>query len=335
MPDKRRIPTVLITNDDGPPGEESPFIEAFVGALHHSLGWRTKVCIPSNQRSWIGKALLVNETVALEKYKPPTKDGSGDDVDECWYLATGTPASCVNIALHHLFADIDLVISGPNLGSNVANTCAFASGTLGAAMEAALNGTCAAALSFAFYNRDISPAKTQNACAMACSVLDRLWQADMWGTCGAGVFNINVPLVDVADRPVYLTAMGRSRFGSLYRKTSDTNYDASINPVTGLHIKTAGAAGETNAALAIGDGEDPAARKCSETTADTAEDGSSGLEFVFSSSAPTNKVSGPGTDSWAVRHRFISVTPLRPELQSLGSANCEALWSSLGFNFAS
>ncbi|KAJ2328341.1 hypothetical protein IWW51_001252 [Coemansia sp. RSA 2702] len=101
-----RKPTVLITNDDGPLGDESPFIEQFIGVLQRKLGWNIRVCIPTDQRSWIAKAFLVSEPVTLKEFAP-----SSDIIAEkgCWYMASGTPASCVNIALNHLFPDIDLV----------------------------------------------------------------------------------------------------------------------------------------------------------------------------------------------------------------------------------
>jgi broad specificity polyphosphatase/5'/3'-nucleotidase SurE len=69
---------------------------------------------------------------------------------------SGTPATCINIALNHLFVDeeFDLVIGGPNFGRNIStystyerilfylfikSICIFriftlASGTVGAAM---------------------------------------------------------------------------------------------------------------------------------------------------------------------------------------------------------
>ena len=51
---KRKSPTVLLTNDDGPPAKDSPFILSFVESLHKQLGWTdVRVVIPSSQKSWI------------------------------------------------------------------------------------------------------------------------------------------------------------------------------------------------------------------------------------------------------------------------------------------
>ncbi|KAJ2160701.1 hypothetical protein GGF46_002058 [Coemansia sp. RSA 552] len=101
-------PVVLITNDDGPLSDESPFIETFIEVLQRELGWKVRVCIPDAQRSWIAKAFLVNEAVVLKQFGPLSTKITAEKGS--WYMASGTPAGCVNIALNHLFPDIDLVV---------------------------------------------------------------------------------------------------------------------------------------------------------------------------------------------------------------------------------
>lgn len=54
------------------------------------------------------------------------------------YRVSGTPADCVALG-SHLFEDIDLVLSGINIGSNLGNS-AWHSGTLSAARQAVLFG---------------------------------------------------------------------------------------------------------------------------------------------------------------------------------------------------
>lgn len=61
--------------------------------------------------------------------------------DNEWILLDATPASCANIGIHYLFPNkppVDLVISGPNFGRNSTALYIMSSGTVGAAMEAAL-----------------------------------------------------------------------------------------------------------------------------------------------------------------------------------------------------
>ncbi|KAJ3797093.1 hypothetical protein GGU11DRAFT_97537 [Lentinula aff. detonsa] len=53
-------PTVLLTNDDGPPdSKESPYIFGLYKHLTERLGWDVKVVVPSSQKSWIGMRIDV------------------------------------------------------------------------------------------------------------------------------------------------------------------------------------------------------------------------------------------------------------------------------------
>jgi len=74
------------------------------------------------------------------------------------FAAEGSPADCVMAALHDPMRDKrpDLVLSGVNRGNNSAENTLY-SGTIGAAMEAALQGLPAIALSqfFGPANRDL------------------------------------------------------------------------------------------------------------------------------------------------------------------------------------
>ncbi|KAJ2294943.1 hypothetical protein IW139_004101 [Coemansia sp. RSA 353] len=308
-------PTVLITNDDGPLSDESPFIERFI----------------ATQRSWIAKAFLVNEPVVLEELVPSTDIIAKKN---CWFTASGTPASCVNIALNHLFSDIDIVISGPNLGSNTANTCAMASGTLGAAMEAAIDGKRAIALSFAFFNCDISDDKAENACNIACSIISKLWESDAWTKTQAGVFNINIPLISALELPIYITRMATTQFGSLYKRLEDDK-PSNIHPITGLQIKNKQAdnsqlsAKQKQLRVAV----DDAGAAESDNGARNRIDGEDGATYVFSASVAIETSAEENTDVWAVRKRAVSITPLQPALHSLGNAKQAYLWSQLGFNY--
>ncbi|KAJ1816833.1 hypothetical protein LPJ56_002230 [Coemansia sp. RSA 2599] len=208
----------------------------------------------------------------------------------------------------------------------------MASGTLGAAMEAGLLDKKALALSFAFYNHDISSDKVNNASNIACMIIEKLWRSDAWGACDARVFNINVPLVDNPSPDVYMTTMGRSQFGSLYRRAGECQHEAKgINPITGLPLS-----GEMDEKtrkhlrIAVDDGENTVNSKQS-ADADFTLDGEDGAVYVFSASVGVNNEAGEGTDIWAVRKRAVSITPLRPELDSLGDAGQQALWKELGF----
>ena len=119
------------------------------------------------------------------------------DVDE-WILIDGTPASCVQIGLYHFFKDkgpIDLVISGPNYGRNTSSVFALSSGTLGAALEAAVCSKKSIGLSFAFFSTKSDLAVVEAACRHSVRVIEALYK--QWPTDGsADLYSVNVPLLE-------------------------------------------------------------------------------------------------------------------------------------------
>jgi len=126
---------VLLTNDDGigAPG---------LSALARRLAPRCELLIvaPERQSSAMGqsitlhKPLRVRPVPALFHAVPAAKPIEA-------YECSGTPADCVIVALHYLFADRlpQLVLSGINDGCNVAQDLVY-SGTVGGALEGSVNG---------------------------------------------------------------------------------------------------------------------------------------------------------------------------------------------------
>jgi len=129
-------PTALVTNDDG---IGSRFLIELANALRKEF--EVFVCAPDGERSWIGHAIsrkdrLIPESV--HEFGCPA-----------WKL-NGTPADCVNLAIGHLLPRRpDLVISGINLGYNVTWPMILSSGTVGGALEGALDGLPSIAVSMA------------------------------------------------------------------------------------------------------------------------------------------------------------------------------------------
>lgn len=129
---------VLLTNDDG---FRSPGLFALSRALA-SAGHTLQVVAPARQRSWIGKAISNPGPLTVSER---TLDGLPVQV-----VDDGTPSDCVNLALYHLCPrPPDLVISGINPGANFTRTLALASGTVRAALEAAIHGVPALAVNLA------------------------------------------------------------------------------------------------------------------------------------------------------------------------------------------
>ncbi len=101
---------------------------------------RVKALVPSREYSWSAKTLTRQGTLHIERV---TVEGDFE-------LSTlsGSPADCANLGVHHLAGSKpSLVISGVNMGSNAGLSFLMSSGTVGAAIEAALCGVAAAAFS--------------------------------------------------------------------------------------------------------------------------------------------------------------------------------------------
>ncbi|KAJ0119438.1 nucleotidase SurE [Diaporthe amygdali] len=211
---------ILVINDDGPPStHSSPYVHSLVRELQ-AAGHTVSVCLPHTQRSWIGKAHMIGQTLKPTYYRPPpassppaglgpeddigtthSKPSKADDVEE-WVLVDGTPASCAQIGLHHFFQGrgaVDLVVSGPNYGRNTTAVFALSSGTLGGALEAAACGYRAVALSYAFFTRNHDPEIVGAASRHAVRVVEAL--ARQWPADGsADVYSVNVPLVEGVEQ---------------------------------------------------------------------------------------------------------------------------------------
>lgn len=122
------MPLILITNDDG---ITSKGISELV-KVASKLG-EVFVVAPDSPQSGMGHAITVDKTLHIKK----SYLFDGIESFEC----SGTPADCVKLAKHHFLNDrnIDLVLSGVNHGSNASISVIY-SGTMSAAVEAAIEG---------------------------------------------------------------------------------------------------------------------------------------------------------------------------------------------------
>lgn len=201
-----------MVNDDGPISKSSPYIYPFVRELQ-AAGHETSVVLPDFPRSWIGKAHIVESVLECSYYTPTP--GSQE-----WVLVSGTPASCTQLGLHHLFQDlppIDLVVSGPNWGRNATTIYNLSSGTVGGALEAALCRKKAIAISFASKD-DQTPEVIAAAARIAVRLIERLYRK--WGQ-GVELYNINVPMIPEVEacKILYTQALKSSWItGSLYKE---------------------------------------------------------------------------------------------------------------------
>jgi 5'-nucleotidase len=131
------MPNILITNDDG---IHAPGLRALAESLD-DLG-RITIVAPSAERSASAQSLTLRQPIYC------------DEIAEREYAVEGTPADAVILAFHTLLKEKpDLVISGINRGGNLGENIYY-SGTVGAAMEAAINRVPAIAVSVAYRKKD-------------------------------------------------------------------------------------------------------------------------------------------------------------------------------------
>ncbi|MDH5598716.1 MAG: 5'/3'-nucleotidase SurE, partial [Cyclobacteriaceae bacterium] len=135
-------PLILISNDDG---ITSRGIKLLV-QLMKELG-EVVVVAPNSPQSGMGHAITIGNTLRLEESL------IFDDVKS--YECSGTPADCVKLAKHFILKDRkpDLVVSGINHGSNTSINVLY-SGTMSAALEAAIEGMPAIGFSVCDYSSE-------------------------------------------------------------------------------------------------------------------------------------------------------------------------------------
>jgi len=130
------MPTILLINDDG---IQSVGLIALRKRLE-KLG-EVVVVTPRYERSGIGKALTTSECIKIMETR--LSDGSKA------YAITGTTADAFLLALNKILKHSpDLLVAGINLGPNIGIDDLLNSGTLGAALEAAIHQVPAIAVSY-------------------------------------------------------------------------------------------------------------------------------------------------------------------------------------------
>jgi 5'-nucleotidase len=123
---------ILISNDDSIRSEGIKVLEKIARALTDDV-W---VCAPETEQSGASHSLTIHRPLRARKY------------DDRHFSVDGTPTDCVMLAMNNLVGDRrpDLVLSGINHGANMGDDVTY-SGTVAAAMEAALLGVRAIAVS--------------------------------------------------------------------------------------------------------------------------------------------------------------------------------------------
>jgi 5'-nucleotidase len=164
------MPHILITNDDG---INAPGLRALVDVLA-DLG-EVSVVAPSHERSASAQALTLRQPIYY------------DQAAECEWAVEGTPADAMILGLNKLLDDRpDLVVSGINRGGNMGENIYY-SGTVGAAMEGAVNGIPSFAISLAHRGKEFDYTNAANFTRRLASVILKE------GLPKGVLLNVNVP----------------------------------------------------------------------------------------------------------------------------------------------
>lgn len=193
---------ILITNDDGINAPGLAVLEEIATALAGPEGEVWTVA-PAFEQSGVGHCISYTKPMMIAELGPRR------------FAAEGSPADCVLAGLHDVLPERpDLVLSGVNRGNNAAENVLY-SGTLGGAMEAALQGVRAVALSQYLGPANIHADDPFSAArAYGKQVLDLLTTKAAWeeGADYQLFYNVNFPPVAAEDvRGIRATTQGFRR----------------------------------------------------------------------------------------------------------------------------
>ncbi len=180
---------ILVTNDDG---VHSPGLIALAKALQ-KLG-EVWVVAPDRERTAVAHAVTLHKPLRITRLAARQ------------FCVNGTPVDCVNLALMEVMPKPPaLIVSGINKGVNLGDDVVY-SGTVSAAVEGAILGVPAMAVSQEGDIRFRFEVGARYAARVAAMILQ-------WGLPEETILNVNVP-----DRParairgVKVTCLSRRRF---------------------------------------------------------------------------------------------------------------------------
>jgi 5'-nucleotidase len=205
---------ILLTNDDGINAPGLKVLEAIAADLAGEHG-EVFIVAPAFEQSGVAHCI---------SYTHPTMLA---ELGARRYAAEGSPADCILAGLYEVMKDgrPDLVLSGVNRGNNAAENVLY-SGTVGGAMEAALQGIPAIALSQFFGPRNAgldNPFEVAE--AIGAATVRRILDDGLWDTRGYRLFyNVNFP-------PVPAEEVGQLRVTSMgWREGTNFMVDPHVSP---------------------------------------------------------------------------------------------------------
>ena len=205
---------ILITNDDGINAPGLKILEAIAAEIAGE-GGEVWTVAPAFEQSGVAHCISYVHPTMIAELAPRR------------YAAEGSPADCIMAGLHDVLKEAapDLVLSGVNRGNNSAENVLY-SGTVGGAMEAALQGLPAIALSQYFGPANAGADEPFEAAAThGAETVRRLWEAGLWDDGNYRLFyNVNFPPTPARDvRGLKVAAQG-------YRRNAGFGVQAHLSP---------------------------------------------------------------------------------------------------------
>lgn len=176
----KKRPTILVTNDDG---ITSKGIAALI-AVAKRFG-KVVVVAPDSPQSGMGHAITIGKPLRLRRatiFK---------DIEA--YECSGTPVDCVKLAVDKVIGGKpDICLSGVNHGSNSSINIIY-SGTMSAAMEAAIEGIPAVGFSYLDYSSEADFALSKK---VVNEVLKNMFAGKLPMQ---ALYNVNIPKVTTKE----------------------------------------------------------------------------------------------------------------------------------------
>jgi 5'-nucleotidase len=166
---------ILLTNDDGVNSSGLKTMAQYLGVKNEVF-----VLAPESQRSGYSHTMTFRRPLYFDKIE---MEGAVTA-----YSFSGSPADCVRFAIEFFKFEPDLIISGPNIGPNLAHDVHY-SGTVGAASEGALLGYNSIAVSCTVEHHNAAIAHFDTTCKYILDNLEILSSLNLNKT----ILNINVP----------------------------------------------------------------------------------------------------------------------------------------------
>ncbi|MEZ5754762.1 MAG: 5'/3'-nucleotidase SurE [Paracoccaceae bacterium] len=205
---------ILITNDDGINAPGLEVLTEIAAAIAGPAGEVWTVA-PAFEQSGVGHCISYTHPMMIAKLSPRR------------FAAEGSPADCVLAGIYDVLqgARPDLVLSGVNRGNNSAENVLY-SGTIGGAMEAALQGIPAIAMSQFFGPEmdglaDPFEAARQHGPGVVKALLERaIWTNDDYRV----FYNVNFPPLPAARvKGMKVAAQG-------FRRDTSFSAEAQLSP---------------------------------------------------------------------------------------------------------